>query len=91
VEATDIYGYLRAQAGELGARILELVPPAQSTTGSNSVGCVGVPDAHFCVCERLAFAVTRETDHLNGKGRVGSYSQRKAIRGSNLTARRAGT
>ena len=48
MEATDIYGYLRAQAGELGARILESVPPAQSSTGSNSVGCVRVPDAHFC-------------------------------------------
>ncbi|HKR26863.1 MAG TPA: hypothetical protein VJT08_09305 [Terriglobales bacterium] len=32
MEATDIYGYLRAQAGELGARILESFPPLQSTT-----------------------------------------------------------
>ena len=31
MEATDIYGYLRAHAGELGARILEMYPPLQST------------------------------------------------------------
>jgi len=28
----DIYGYLRAQANELGSRILEMYPPLQSTT-----------------------------------------------------------
>lgn len=32
MEATDIYGYLRAYANELGSRILELYPPLQSTT-----------------------------------------------------------
>ena len=32
MEATDIYGYLRAQSRELGARILESFPPLQSTT-----------------------------------------------------------
>jgi hypothetical protein len=32
MEATDIYGYLRAQANELGSRILEMYPPLQSTT-----------------------------------------------------------
>ena len=31
MEATDIYSYLRANAGELGARILEMYPPLQST------------------------------------------------------------
>jgi hypothetical protein len=31
VEATDIYGYLRAHANELGSRILDLYPPLQST------------------------------------------------------------
>jgi len=32
MEVTDIYGYLRAQASELGSRILESYPPLQSTT-----------------------------------------------------------
>jgi hypothetical protein len=32
VEFTDIYTYLRAQANELGSRILESYPPLQSTT-----------------------------------------------------------
>jgi hypothetical protein len=32
MEATDIYAYLRANAGELGTRILEMYPPLQSTT-----------------------------------------------------------
>jgi hypothetical protein len=32
LEATDIYGYLRAHANELGSRILELYPSLQSTT-----------------------------------------------------------
>ena len=32
MEVTDIYGYLRAQANELGSRILESYPPLQSTT-----------------------------------------------------------
>lgn len=32
MEVTDIYGYLRAQANELGARILEMYPPLQRTT-----------------------------------------------------------
>jgi hypothetical protein len=32
VELTDIYAYLRAQANELGSRILESYPPLQSTT-----------------------------------------------------------
>jgi hypothetical protein len=32
VEAADIYGYLRAQANELGSRILEMYPPLQSMT-----------------------------------------------------------
>ena len=31
MEATNIYGYLRAHASELGARILEMYPPLQST------------------------------------------------------------
>jgi len=33
MEPTDIYGYLRAQAGELGERILTMYPPLQTTTG----------------------------------------------------------
>ena len=32
MEATDIYGYLRAHASELGSRILEMYPPMQSMT-----------------------------------------------------------
>jgi hypothetical protein len=32
MEPTDIYGYLRAQAGELGERILTMYPPLQTTT-----------------------------------------------------------
>src|SRR5579863_9998473 len=32
MEATDIYAYLRANAVELGRRILEMYPPLQSTT-----------------------------------------------------------
>ena len=32
MEATDIYGYLRAHASELGSRILESYPPLQSMT-----------------------------------------------------------
>lgn len=32
MEATDIYEYLRAQANELGSRILEMYPPLQSMT-----------------------------------------------------------
>ena len=32
MEATDIYGYLRAHATELGSRILESYPPLQSTS-----------------------------------------------------------
>ena len=32
MEPTDIYGYLRAQAGELGHRILSMYPPLQTTT-----------------------------------------------------------
>jgi len=32
MEVTDIYGYLRAQANELGSRIIEMYPPLQSTT-----------------------------------------------------------
>lgn len=31
MEVTDIYGYLRVNAGELGARILEMYPPLQTT------------------------------------------------------------
>jgi len=32
MEITDIYGYLRINAGELGMRILEMYPPLQRTT-----------------------------------------------------------
>ena len=32
MEVRDIYGYLQANEGELGARILEMYPPLQSTT-----------------------------------------------------------
>ena len=32
MEPTDIYGYLRANGGELGERILTMYPPLQSTT-----------------------------------------------------------
>src|SRR5579863_4609290 len=32
MEITDIYGYLRINAGELGTRILEMYPPLQRTT-----------------------------------------------------------
>jgi hypothetical protein len=32
MEVTDIYQYLRANAGELGSRILEMYPPLQNTT-----------------------------------------------------------
>ena len=32
MDATDIYAYLRANASELGARIIEMYPPLQSTT-----------------------------------------------------------
>lgn len=32
MEITDIYGYLRAHANELGTRILEHFPPLQSTS-----------------------------------------------------------
>lgn len=32
MEAANIYGYLRAQANELGSHILEMYPPLQSTT-----------------------------------------------------------
>lgn len=32
MEISDIYAYLRANASELGARILEMYPPLQSTT-----------------------------------------------------------
>jgi len=37
MEPTDIYGYLRAHARELGERILEMYPPLQSTT--NEIPC----------------------------------------------------
>jgi hypothetical protein len=43
MEATDIYGYLRTYANELGSRILELYPPPQSTTRLSSRGAFNAP------------------------------------------------
>jgi 3-deoxy-D-manno-octulosonate 8-phosphate phosphatase KdsC-like HAD superfamily phosphatase len=37
MEVTDIYGYLRAHAGALGGRILEMYPPLQNTTDAEAV------------------------------------------------------
>lgn len=47
MEATDLYSYLRAQTGELGARVPESTPLLQSTIRSNAAGRVSLPEAHF--------------------------------------------